>query len=130
LLAKILSILACSVFKIFPLKGKMACVSLSLPDFAEPQAESPSTIYNSDFTGSFEEQSANFPGRVIPSNAPFLITVSLAALAANLAFAARRTFSITCFAVFGSSSKNSVNFSEKTLSTAHLASGVHNFPFV
>ena len=26
--------------------------------------------------------------------------------------------------------KNSVNFSENTLSTAHLASGVPNFPFV
>jgi len=97
---------------------------------AEPQAESPSTIYNSDFIGSLEEQSASLPGRVIHSNAPFLIIVSLAALAANLAFAAKKTFSIIFLAVDGSSSKNSINFSAKTESTAHLASEVPNLPFV
>jgi len=76
------------------------------------------------------EQSDNLPGRVIPSKAPFLITVSLAALAANLAFAAKNTFSIIFFAVVGSSSKNSKNFSANTASTAHLASAVPNLPFV
>ena len=49
----ILSILARSTFKIFPLKGKIAWLDLSLPCFAEPPAESPSTKNISDFAGSF-----------------------------------------------------------------------------
>jgi len=108
----------------------MACISLSLHCFADQPAESPSTMYNSVFLGSLEEQSASFQGRVIHSKAHFLITVSLAALAASLAFAAKNTFSIIIFAVLGSSSKNSKNFSEKTLSTTHLTSAVQSFAFV
>jgi hypothetical protein len=87
-------------------------------------------MYNSHLVGSFDEQSANFQGNVIHSNTHFLIIVSRAARAASLAFAAKNTFSIIFFAVFGSSSKNSRNFSANTASTAHLASAVHNFHFV
>ena len=36
------------MFRIFPLKGRMAWVLRSLPVFAVPPAESPSTINNSD----------------------------------------------------------------------------------
>jgi hypothetical protein len=115
---------------IFPLKGRIACTSLFLHCFADPQAESHSTIYSSDFSGLLEEQSASFPGRVIHSKAPFLIIVSLAARAASLALAAKNTFSIIDFAVDGFSSKNSQNFSLNTPSTALLASEVTSFPFV
>jgi hypothetical protein len=58
------------------------------------------------------------------------MTVSLAALAASLAFAAKNVFSITFLALVGFSSKNSKNFSAKTPSTAHLTSTFHNLPFV
>ena len=44
---------AFSQLMIFPLKGRIACVALSLPCFAEPPAESPSTIKISHFSGSF-----------------------------------------------------------------------------
>jgi len=97
---------------------------------AEPQAESPSTIYNSDTAGSLLEQSANFQGKVIHSKAHFLITVSRAALAANLAFAAKITLSQTHLASDGFSSKNSIKAVLNTLSTIHLTSGFHNFAFV
>jgi hypothetical protein len=56
--------------------------------------------------------------------------VSRAARAANLAFAAKNTFSIIFLAVLGFSSKNSQNFSLKTVSTAPLASGVPSFHLV
>src|SRR5204862_6958208 len=69
-----------------PESGNTACVALSLPCFAEPPAESPSTIYSSQSAGFLLEQSANLPGKVPPSRAPLRITASLAALAARLAF--------------------------------------------
>jgi len=56
--------------------------------------------------------------------------VSLAALAASLALAAKNTFSIIALAADGFSSRNSQNFSENTESTAHLASGVQSFALV
>ena len=58
---------------------------LSLPCFALPPAESPSTMYTSHSSGFLLLQSANFPGRVVVSNADFLLTSSLAFLAASLA---------------------------------------------
>jgi hypothetical protein len=87
-------------------------------------------MYNSDTFGSRLEQSASLPGKVIHSKAHFLITVSLAALAASLAFAAKNTFSHIFFASLGFSSKNSKNLSQKTQSTAHLASAVPSFDLV
>jgi hypothetical protein len=56
--------------------------------------------------------------------------VSLAALAANLALAARNTFSQIFLASLGFSSRNSKNLSQNTQSTAPLASAVHNFDLV
>ena len=96
-LFKTLSSLAFSTFKSLPRRGSIACVNRSLPCFADPPAESPSTIYNSLFEGSFSEQSANFPGNPPPDSAPFL-TVSRAFLAASRALAAFTTFSIIAFA--------------------------------
>ena len=56
---KILSNLDFSTFSIFPLRGRMAWIFLSLPLLAEPPAESPSTKNISLFSGDFSEQSAN-----------------------------------------------------------------------
>jgi hypothetical protein len=72
LLDKSLSILAFSEFITFPLSGKIAWVLLSLPCFAEPPAESPSTKNISHFSGSLSEQSDNFPGRPDPERTFFL----------------------------------------------------------
>ncbi len=73
---------------ILPLRGKTAWYSLFLPCFADPPAESPSTINNS-VPSCFEIwQSASFPGKPVSSNAPFLLTLSLAFLATSLATAA------------------------------------------
>ena len=88
LFSKTLFSLALITFKILPLSGSIACVFLSLPCFADPPAESPSTINNSESEGSFSEQSASLPGRVEPSKTFFLLVSSLAFLAASLALAA------------------------------------------
>ena len=119
-----------STFKIFPLNGKTACIFLSRPCFELPPAESPSTINNSDSAGSRDWQSANFPGRVNPSNAPFLKTLSLAALAAFLALSAKITFSKIALASCGYSSKKWENASAKTPSAALRASGLPSFVLV
>ena len=52
----------------------------------------------SQFFGSLSEQSANFPGSEVPSNAVFLLVKSLAFLAASLARCARSDFSQMVFA--------------------------------
>jgi len=77
------------VLRILPLSGRIAWNFESLPDLAEPHAESPSTIYNSVPCFHLLEQSASLPGRTHHDNALFLRTVSLANLAANLALAAK-----------------------------------------
>ncbi len=59
--AKTLSILAFSTFKILPRIGKIACVFLLRAVFAEPPAESPSTINTSHSAGFLLSQFANFP---------------------------------------------------------------------
>ena len=89
---------------------------------ALPPAESPSTIYNSDFSGLLEEQSDNFPGKVKPSKAPFLKTESLAALAAKRALAETKHLPIIASASFGCSSKHSSKPLEKTFSVTGLTS--------
>jgi hypothetical protein len=88
-LAIILCRTACSVLRILPLSGRIAWNFESLPDLAEPHAESPSTIYNSVPCFHLLEQSASLPGRTHPDKALFLSTVSFANLAANLALAAK-----------------------------------------
>ena len=55
------------------------------PALADPPAESPSTINNSVPSCFPIWQSANFPGKPDISNAPFLLTFSLAFLATSLA---------------------------------------------
>ena len=88
---------ALSTFRIFPLKGSIAWFFLSLPCFADPPAESPSTINNSESSGFFSWQSASLPGRDVFSKPVFLLVNSLAFLAASLAFEASIILSITLF---------------------------------
>ena len=107
----ILSALAFSTFNIFPHNGNIAWNFLSLPCFALPPAESPSTMYTSHSSAFLLLQSANFPGSVVVSRALFLRTNSLAFLAASLALAALTHFSNIAFATLGFSSKNVANAS-------------------
>ena len=93
------------MFKIFPFRGRIAWNLRSLPCFADPPAESPSTIYISEIDASLLWQSASFPGRDAPSRAPFRSTASFAARAASLAFAAKVTLSIIFLTSCGCSSK-------------------------
>ena len=102
----------------------------SLPCFADPPAESPSTIKISHFSGSFSWQSANFPGNEDISRAPFLRVSSLAFRAASLAAAASTTLPIICFASFGCSSNHSLRASPTRLSTAGLTSEETSLSFV
>ncbi len=64
-----LSIRAFSTFKILPRSGSTACVLRSRPCFAEPPAESPSTMKSSASEGSRTVQSASLPGSVEFSSA-------------------------------------------------------------
>ena len=76
------------------------------------------------------EQSASFPGKCMLSSAFFLLTRSLAFLAASLASAARRHFSIIFFPTDGFSSRNSAKFSSTIVSTADFTSPLPSFVFV
>ena len=119
--------LAFSQLIIFPFRGRIACVDLSLPCFAEPPADSPSTIKISHFSGSFSWQSANFPGSDETSRAPFLLVRSRAFLAASLAAAASTTFPTMILASAGCSSNQFDNRSFIKLSTTGLTSEETNY---
>ena len=90
-----------STFKILPFKGKIAWKLRSRPILADPPADSPSTIYNSDLEGSRSAQSASLPGSEVPSRAFFRITSSRAFLAASRALWEVRHFSITSLLSLG-----------------------------
>ena len=89
---KIRSRRAFSTFKILPRSGKIACVCRSRPCFADPPADSPSTINSSDSAGDSEEQSASFPGSTVDSSTVFLRVISRAFLAASRARLATSAF--------------------------------------
>ena len=97
-------------------------MTLSRPCLAEPPAESPSTINNSEFDGSFSWQSANFPGSDDVSNTFFLLVSSLAFLAASLALAASIIFETNFFASPGVCSNQALNCSDIIFSTTGLTS--------
>ena len=105
LLANILSSRARSVLSTLPRSGKIACVLLSRPSFAEPAAELPSTIYTSLSDGFLLEQSHSLPGKPMPSSAPFRSTLSRAARAALRARAAKIALPTIFFATSGFSSR-------------------------
>ena len=118
------------VFNIFPLKGKTAWFDLFLPCFAEPPAESPSTINNSVPSCFPIWQSANFPGKPLNSSAPFLLTFSLAFLATSLAIAAWIILAMIIFETDGFWSNHIDNFSFIIVSTIILTSEETNLSFV
>jgi len=103
--SKTLCCMAFSTFKIFPLNGRIAWKFLSRPCLAVPPAESPSTKKISHFSGSFQAQSDSLPGSPPPDITVFLWTISLAFVAACLAWAARITFWTIIFASSGFSSR-------------------------
>ena len=78
----ILSIRARSTLRIFPLIGRIACTSGSRASFAELPAEFHSTMNISERLASFDEQSANLPGKPAPSNADLRLVKSRALRAA------------------------------------------------
>ena len=126
----ILSALAFSTFNIFPHSGSIAWNFLSLPCFALPPAESPSTIYTSHSSGFLLLQSANFPGNVLVSKLLFFLTSSLAFLAASLALEALIHFSKIAFATVGFSSKNVDKASLTILCTTPVTSLFPSFVLV
>ena len=101
---------AFSTFRIFPLSGRIAWYRRSRACFAEPPAESPSTMNSSHRAGSFSWQSASFPGSPAASIGP-LRTSSFALRAASRALAASSPFSMIFFATDGFSSKHIISFS-------------------
>ena len=86
----------------------MACVKRERPDFAEPPAESPSTMNNSEIAGSLLLLSANLPGKFEISRPFFFRVTSRARLAANRALAANEPLSTIWRAIYGFSIKNFV----------------------
>ena len=105
---------------IFPLNGRTAWNSLFLPCFADPPAESPSTINNSVPAALPIWQSASLPGKPDSSRDPFLLTPSRAFLATSLATAAWTIFSNIIFFIPGFWSNQVDNLSFTIDSTINL----------
>jgi len=114
----------------FLLEVKLLVCPLLFLVFALPPAESPSTMNSSHALGSFDEQSASFPGRDENSRTFFLLTSSLAFLAASLAFCACCALSIIDLTAFGLASKCSYNLSYNTFETIDWTSGFPNLSLV
>ena len=93
---------ACSAFSTLPRSGRIAWNSRLRPCFAEPPAESPSTMNSSLSPGSVELQSASLPGRLRRCDTAVLrCTLSAAARDAVRARAARMTRLAIAFACVG-----------------------------
>ena len=105
-LAKMSASFAFSVLIIFPLNGSIAWYFLSLPPFAEPPAELPSTKNSSFLVLSFDWAGTNLPDNVrfFDEFLPFLIS-SIAFLAAYLACLLFCILSIKILAILLFSSK-------------------------
>src|ERR1700760_3650500 len=86
-LDSILSKRARSTLRILPRSGSTAWNSRLRPCLAEPPAESPSTMNNSDLAGSRSWQSASLPGSELRSSAPLRRVRSRALRAASRAAA-------------------------------------------
>ena len=109
-LAQTLSRLVFSTFSILPRRGSTAWFSRQRAILAEPPAESPSTMKSSQSFGMRPEQSASLPGRDRPARAVFRRAISLALLAAALAFLARTALLMMALAASGFCSRNRVIF--------------------
>ena len=129
---KISSRFAFSVFITLPRRGNIAWNFLSLPCFAEPPAESPSTRKSSFLFLFLDCAGVNFPDRArsfLLFVLPFLAS-SLAFLAASLAILLFSDLSKISVATFLFSSKKNCNFSLTIVSTTVRARGVPSLPFV
>ena len=102
----------------------------SRPCFAEPPAESPSTMYSSLRAGSRSWQSASLPGSDIPSRAPLRMTRSRALRAASRARAAVRHFSMIRRPSAGFSSRYWPRLSATAVWTWPLTSALPSLAFV
>ena len=91
-----MSIEAFSTFNILPRIGRIACVRLFLAVFAEPPAESPSTIKTSHSDASLLSQFASFPLLSI-ENLGFVRRLVFAFSSAFLIFADFSAHAITAF---------------------------------
>ena len=119
-----------STLNILPRIGRIAWKCRSRPCFAEPPAESPSTMNISQFAASLSEQSANLPGRPPPVIGFLRCTLSRALRAATRAVAASTTLSTMSFASFGCSSRYALRASPTACCTAPATSLLPNFVLV
>ena len=121
-LPRALSRRARSTFRILPRSGRMACVSGLRPCLAEPPAESPSTMYTSQRSGSFEEQSASLPGMPKDSSGDLRRALSRALRAARRACEAMMALRMISLAGPGLRSNQSPRWSVTALDTNPRAS--------
>jgi hypothetical protein len=119
-----------STLRILPRNGSTACVLRSRPCFAEPPAESPSTMKISASDGSLTEQSASLPGSVEFSSADLRRVVSRAWRAATRAWAAETALRTIALPSLGFSSRNSASFALTTEATKPSMPGLPSFVFV
>ena len=128
-LARTLSIEAFSTFKIFPRMGRIAWYWRFRPIFADPPAESPSTMKISHLDGSRLSQLASFP-LLSKENLDF---DSILVLAFSSAFRIFADFSAQAMMDFRTSrfrSKKSCSSSPQMENTAFVASALASFVFV
>ncbi len=121
---------ACSAFRTLPRSGRIACVRRSRPCFAEPPAESPSTMKSSDEPGSVEEQSASLPGRFSRCETAVLRATCCAARLASRARAARTMRPTICSASVGFSFSHFSSAGRTAPSTCAATSGLFRRSFV
>ncbi len=119
-----------STLMILPRSGSTACVLRSRACFAEPPAESPSTMNSSASVGSRTVQSASLPGRVEFSSADFRRVRSRALRAASRARAASTAFWRIRRASPGFSSRNSPSLRLTVSFTKPSTGGLPSLVFV
>ena len=127
--ARTLSIDAFSTFKIFPRIGRIAWNCRFLPIFAEPPAESPSTMKISHFDGSRLSQFASFP-LLSKENFDLESMFVFAFSSALRIFADFSAQAMIAFKVSRFRSKNLSNSSPVRVNTAFVASALASFVFV
>ena len=128
-LAKTLSMLAFSTFKILPRMGRIAWYIRFLAILADPPAESPSTMKISHLDGSFDSQLASLPLES-KENFCFVRRFVLARSSVFRIFAAFSAQPMTFFRASRLRSKYRVNCSPVTLLTTRAASWLSSFVLV
>ena len=119
-----------SLLMIFPRSGRIAWYVRSRPVFAEPPAESPSTMKSSASDGSRIEQSASLPGSEEPSSADLRRVSSRAWRAASRARIAAIALLQIARASWGFSSRNRESEELTVVWTRPSTPGLPSFVFV